>query len=759
MTTARVKLALRALVLPVCIAGMFFVTADKVSATVVLAGKFRAFPVHGGIGKVVTGDVNGDGKLDAVVAASYGNRRTGGLSVLIGCGDGTFNESTYVPTGGRVNPDLALGDLNGDRKLDVAVVSFEENAVAVLLGRGDGTFDPYVRYPTGQAPHTVAIGDINNDGKPDLVTTGVQDTSISVFLGHGDGTFEARRNVSVEPCSALAIGDFNHDGNLDIVTARVGGGISIMMGYGDGTFAAGAVYAASGFSRGMVVGDLNGDDKPDVAVVNSLVDSTSGHTASVFLGRGDGTFTDAVEFETGLQPASITIADFDGDRKPDLATANAGDNTISILDGLGDGTFMAPTSYGSIFFPNTVVTGDLNGDARPDVVTLENGLFASVVAVHRNVGAGTFPNTIDYPAGTSVNGNPMSVALGDLDADGVIDLVTANPADNMVSIRLGHGDGTFADAASHYMGYSPAAAAIADLNADGKPDLVTASQGDNVAVVALGNGDGSFRDIVGYPTGPSPYALVVADFDGNGTLDLAIERALSVGPPLSILFGNGDGSFIRGPDFGIPGVRSLTASDVNGDGRPDLVALIDVQVLVFLNLGNGTFDAPTSYETELSPSSLTVGDITSDGMPDIVVVYGERIRNSIFSGLNSIFAGRGNGTFEPRVDNVVAQDASSPAIADVDGDGKPDLLTLSFETNTISVHAGRGDMTFQPEVLFGTGNRPNSLAVADVNGDRRPDVISVSSGTRSVSVLLNTTRRQPPGPGKLVPWNGFHTSD
>jgi len=323
----------------------------------------------GGFGAVATGDFNGDGKLDLVVANNEGNN----VSIFLGNGNGTFQPAVSYSAGPGTLPDaIAVGDFNGDGKLDLAVTS-NGNAtgnVSILLGNGDGTFQPAVLYLAGSNPSSVAVGDFNGDGKLDLAVANNDGGNVSILLGNGDGTFQTALDFSVESGpSSLAVGDFNRDGKLDLAVANnVSGNVSILLGNGDGTFQPAANYSSGTGSNpaAVAVADLNGDGKLDLAVANN-----GSANVSILLGNGDGTFQPAANISTGTgsTPAGIAIGDFNGDEKLDLAVTDSIGGDVSFLLGNGDGTFQPAVNFaaGVGLPPGPMAIGDFNGDGRLDV--------------------------------------------------------------------------------------------------------------------------------------------------------------------------------------------------------------------------------------------------------------------------------------------------------------------------------------------------------------------------------------------------------
>ena len=390
---------------------------------------------------VAVGDFNRDGKPDLAVVSQVGT--TGNIvGVLLGNGDGTFqNQVGYAV--GNTPQSVAVGDFNGDGKLDLVVTNTADGTISVLLGNGDGTLQNQVTYVTGKGPYSVAVGDFNGDGKLDLVVTNTDlavanaPGAVNVLLGNGNGTFQNQVTYATgnNPLS-VAVGDFNGDGKLDLVVANYDAftstnTVSVLLGNGDGTFQNQVTYATTAESISVAVGDFNGDGKPDLAVASGAV--------NVLLGNGDGTFQNQVTYSTGDSAYSVVVADFDGDGKLDLAVANGDDNTVSVLRGNGDGTFQNRVAYFAGLFVGPMAVGDFNGDGNPDLTTLNFRYSEAAGYVLLNQVTQTARATLSNLSvpGTGTHAVDASYA-GDANygtsVSGTVSLLSTNPAPTQTTL-------------------------------------------------------------------------------------------------------------------------------------------------------------------------------------------------------------------------------------------------------------------------------------------------------------------------------------
>lgn len=339
-------------------------------------------------GAVAIGDFNGDGKQDLAVAnaGNAGVADDGNVSVLLGNGDGTFQAAVNVAAG--KNPaSIVAGDFNGDGKLDLAVSNRGDPAtgagaaVIILLGKGDGSFQAPTTLALQFTPVAVVAGDFNGDLKLDLAIAGSLSTfnGVAVLLGNGDGSFQAPvETVLSRVPSFMVMNDFNGDGKPDLAVSRLFG-VDLLLGNGDGSFQIAPTPALSIFVGYLASADFNLDHKADLLVRRAGFCFSRCQPAqfSVFLGNGDGTLQTAHTVGPGV---AATVADFDGDGKPDLALASPG--SVNVLVGNGDGSFQPPVNFAAGGGALLMAAGDLNGDKAPDLVLTDSGANTATVLLN-----------------------------------------------------------------------------------------------------------------------------------------------------------------------------------------------------------------------------------------------------------------------------------------------------------------------------------------------------------------------------------------
>jgi hypothetical protein len=625
---------------------------------------------------------------------------------------------------------LAVGDFNNDGKPDLAVAN--RNSVSIVLGNGNGSFQPPLSYTVAGGATSVTVADLNGDGKLDLAMSGYR--TVSILLGNGDGTFQPAVSypAGFEPIS-VAVGDFNRDGKLDLAVADFGdpccngppGNVAILLGNGDGTFRPPSHYAAGSNPTSIATADFNHDGKLDLAV------STDFSGVEVLLGNGDGTFQPAVGYNVAVYAASLAITDFNNDGEPDLAVADS--VGVSILLGNGDGTFQAAVNYNTGATPISVAVADFSRDGKPDLAVANSeytGDYNYSVSVLLGTGTGTFQPAINYPLG----GGAGSVVAADFNRDGKPDLaVDAYPG---LTILMGKGNGAFVEPVNNLLQGPPGSVVTGDFNLDGKLDLaITTSSGISVL---LGKGNGAFYPAVYYPVGGTPLSLAVSDFNDDGKPDLAVTVG-GTAYNISVLLGNGDGTF-RPPVTSLVGfvLGSLAVGDFNLDGKPDLAVINNTSspnspgVVIALGNGDGTFQYPSmTYFAGPNAGALAVADVNDDGKPDVVVVNYDT-QQGYGPGSVAILLGNGNGTLASPVQYDVGNGATSVVVGDFNGDGKLDLAVgqtaVYGSASSVSILLGYGGGYFLPAVNYAVGTGQISLAIGEFNGDGKPDLAIANNG-------------------------------
>ena len=334
------------------------------------------YPVGTAPRAITSADFNGDGKLDLAVANNgNGSGDNGGVSILPGNGDGTFQVTTNFTVG--KNPvAIAASDFNMDGRSDLVVI--DSSGVGILLGNGNGTFSAATYLSTPSGPVSLAVADLDNDHIPDLV---VFASSLSVLLGNGDGTFQPHVDYPAVFGQVL-VDDVNADGKLDIVAAS--NGINVLLGNGDGSLQS-AIFASGpilSLNIGSVIADFDLDGKADLALsFNNLLAKSS---ATVLMpGNGNGTFQSSSSKILDSSGA-LSAADFNGDGKVDLIVVSPG-NAILLL-GKGDKTFQNVLSVAVGAGPYRIVTVDFNQDKAPDLA-ITNSADNTVSVLINSTGA------------------------------------------------------------------------------------------------------------------------------------------------------------------------------------------------------------------------------------------------------------------------------------------------------------------------------------------------------------------------------------
>jgi hypothetical protein len=337
-------------------------------------------------------------------------------------------------------------------------------------------------------------------------------------------------------------------------------------------------------------------------------------------------FTATPPLPAGSGASAVATGDFNGDGKEDLAVVNEISDNVSVFLSNGDGTFQAAVNYSVASQPFSIAVGDFNGDGKLDLAVVNN--LSDSVSVLLGKGDGTFQPAVSYGVGST----PNLVAVGDFNGDGKLDLAVVNNLSGNVSVLLGKGDGTFQPAVNYGVGSNPTAFAVGDFNGDGKLDFVVGEfiAPNSIISVLLGNGDGSFQSPVNSVIGITSSSIAVGDFNNDGKLDVAVAggHCKTGCPILQLLLGNGDGTFQPVESFFNPTrnqPRFVTLGDLNGDGKLDVVVTYSQPgISVFLGTGDGHLQSPVNYNNLglAETSAVAFGDFNGDGKLDLAVTSG-----------------------------------------------------------------------------------------------------------------------------------------
>jgi len=570
---------------------------------------------------IAVGDFNEDGHPDVAVTL----QGPGQVAVLLGNGDGSSTWASQLNyTTGSTSTGVAVGDFDGDGHLDLAVANHLGNSVTLLHGDGTGAFGTPATLPV-TAPYSVAAADLNGDGILDLVCASNTGNTVSVWLGPVSGAATSSYAIGGS-LGAVAVGGLEGGvSHVDIIVADIGGNsAAVLNGAGNGTFGAPVLFATGAGADGVAVADVNGDGVLDIVTGNA-----SAATVTVLLGNNPG-LGSATQYALNPYPVPVVLADVNHDGNLDAIVGNTGSTQLSVLLGDGAGGLGPRTDFtcgGGVF---GVAVADFNGDGNLDVATPDGGF--NTLSVLMGNGAGSFGTKTDYPTGAF----PCAIVSVDLNHDGHPDLVVADTTSNTVSILINSGTGTFGAKTDVATGLAPNSIATGDFNGDGNPDIVVTNGRSNSVSVLLGNGTGGLGANTDFPTGIRPVSVAVGDVNGDGKLDLVVANKNS--STVSVLLGNGSGGFAAKVDYPTRGYTQVVAiHDMNGDGLPDLV-VGDLGVAPPLSIlpgtGNGSFGSANVVSTSVGDAfGLAIADLNGDGRPDIVATEYSSYRLAVLPGL------------------------------------------------------------------------------------------------------------------------------
>jgi hypothetical protein len=754
-----------------------------------------------GTGYVAVGDLDGDGKLDLAVANYTANTVSVFRNTSPGAGTISYAARVNFTTGS--NPrSVAIGDLDGDGKADLATTNYLSHTVSVFRntspGAGTISYAAKVDYSTGASsnPHAVAIGDMDDDGKADLAVANYTTNLVSVFrntsLAAGTIAFATKVDFTsgTRPAS-IAIGDLDGDGKIDLAAGnRTSKTVSVFRntsaGIGNINYAAKVDLTTANDPRSVAMGDLDGDGKADLAASNG-----GSQSVSVFKNTSTGvgviSYAAKVDFGTGTTPISVAIGDADGDGKADLAMANYGSTSVSVIirkspptiasftpacGPVGTSVTITGTGFNATPASNTVFFGATKaavtaatatsltvtvpvGATYQPITVLVNGLLAysKLPFATSYAGGGSFSSSSFDPVVT-FNTDPtvsdrLSTAIGDLDGDGKADVVVVNPGTNYLSVyrntSSGAGNVSFAPRLDFTTsGDAATVVTIGDLDGDGKGDLIVAnavvntiSVFRNISIV----GTISFAPKSDFATGIEPRSIAIGDVDGDGKSEIGVANYLSntVSVFKNTSTAIGSISYAAKIDFATgAGPTSVAMGDLDADGKFDLavanhynfVSNTTTNTISVLRNTSTTlgisYAAKVDLTTDIGSYIVATGDLDDDGKVDLAVT---NLTGNSVSVFRNTSTGIGNVSLAPKVDftNSSGSIAIASALGDLDGDCKADLA-LSNNLSPVSVSVFKntsvaGTISFAANIDYPTGEVPVSIAIGDMDGDGKADLV------------------------------------
>ena len=776
--------------IPVQVLGASSYSADKqfslnlLSATGV--GPTATFVAQAGVPvgslpqSVTTADVNGDGKPDVITANSGSSSISVRLNTTAPGAATTSFAALHNFSVGTKPMSVTAADVNGDGKPDLIVANYDSDTVSLLInttapGAATPSFAAQQAFTVGTAPISAATADVNGDGKPDLIVANYDDDTVSVLInttapGSTAASFAAQHKFPVEhnPNSVTAA-DVNGDGKPDLIVANSSNNsLSILLntttpGSSTPSFRFQQNVYPFNFPVSVTTADLNGDGKPDLIATGIYTNQAAVFLNTTAPGSAVISFSAPQKLNVGSNPRFVTTADLNGDGKPDLVIVNTNSNSLSLFEnttapGAATPSFAAQQTLSVGSGPLSATTADLNGDGKPDLIAANSNWSNLSVLLNTTpaptTGAPSFATQQTFATGSG----PYSTTTADVNGDGKSDLITANFYSTSVSVLLnatapGATIPSFATQQAFTTGgANTISVTAADVNGDGKPDLITANENNNTASVLLnttvpGAATSSFATQQSFSVGNSPVSDTTADVNGNGKPDLIVSDASGVSVLLNATApGAATASFAAQQTFPVSSAALVTAADVNGDGKPDLIVANANSVSVLLNAtapgaATASFAALKSFSVGNSPVAVTAADLNGDGKRDLIVT--NSVSNTISALLNTTAPGAATASFAAQQTFATGSSPYGVRAADVNGDGKPDLIVSNNKGNTVSVLVntttpGSSTLSFAAQKTFATGNGPTSLMTADVNGDGTPDLIVANFSGNTVSVLLNT---------------------
>ncbi len=725
-----------------------------------------SYPTH-----VAIGDLDGDGMPDLAVTNSSST-----ISVLRNTGsfDAIAFASKQDFTTGSSNQGVAIGDLNGDGKPDLAAVNshYQINTVSVLRNTGSSgtvSFASKQDFTTGNYPIRVVIGDFDGDGQSDLAVGNYNDASVSVLrnaiprkpvmsststdvINSGatvnipltsnfastytwvaaDNPNTTGESLSLQTTSTLSNTIVNNSTSVQTVTYTV------------------TPTATGGCGEGIAqIVTVTVNPLPIIASISPSSSSITGGISVVITGVN---FTSASNVKFGSSSATSFTVNSDTQITATAPAGSVGTVDITVTTPNGTSTTSSTDRF-TYAFPTTISSFSPASGVVGTTVTIKGTNFNTDKAKNI-VFFGATLATVSAASATSLT---VTVPPGaTYQAISITDLITGLTAYSAQPFITTFSCGGYIDASSFTTkqdfttGSNPQSVVIGDIDGDGKPDLAVVNLGHSSSSVSVFRNTSSssmvsFAAKQDFKTGDysSPISVSIGDMDGDGKPDLVVANSssstVSVFRNTSI---SGTVSFAAKQDFTTDlNPKSLAIGDMDGDGKPEF-AVVNTNlntVSVFRNTsssGTVSFAAKQNFSTGDHPFSVVIGDVDGDSKPELAVANWFSSTVSVFRNTSSL----GTISFETKQDFTTGTYPQSLAIGDMDGDGKPDLALGTLQSSTVSIlrnTSNTGTVHFATNQDFPTGSGPTSVAIGDVDGDGKPDLAVVNNSSQTVSILRN----------------------
>ena len=775
------------------------------------------------------GDMDGDGKPDLVVANS-GSLTASVFRNISVIGTVAFDSYVNFTTGGG-NQGVAVGDLDGDEKLDFTTASANLKGVSTFQNTGVvGTVNfatkvDYIQNTiSGVAPQSrsVAIGDLDGDGKADLAVANYGTGTVSVMrniappptissftpTSAGSGAVVTITGTNLSYATAVSFGgtaatSFTVVSSTSItatVGAGVSGSVSVTTSGGTATLAGftwvpvptitsftptsgplATVVTITGTNfTGATAVSFGGTAASSFTVVSATQITAvvaAGTSGSVSVTTAGGTATKTgftfvpIPTITTFTPTSAstgttvtitgtnftgaTAVNFGGTAASSFTIVSATQITAVVAAGTSGSVSVitaggTATKIGFTFVPIPTITTFTPASGAVGTTVIITGTNFNTTAANNVVFFGATMATVNTATSTSLSVQvPMGTTYRYISVSDITTGLTAYSAKPFIVTYTGGaiGASTYATKTDFTTGTNPNLVAIGDIDGDGKPDLAVANYGSATVSVyrnTSSSGTLSFATKVDFTTGTSPNSVAIGDVDGDGKPDLAVANTSS--NTISVFRNTGSSgivSFALKVDFTTgTAPRFVSIIDIDSDGKPDLLATNynSASVSVFRNtssIGTVSFSAKVDFTTGTSPYSVAIGDIDGDGKPDLAVANTTSNTISVFRNTGSI----GTVSFASKVDFTTGSAPYTVAMGDIDGDGKLDLAVATANATAVSVFRNTssiGTVSFATKVDFTTGSFPWSVAIGDIDGDGKSDLAVTNANDNTVSVFRNT---------------------